>query len=83
VSQIVIAQFFVIAAVVLIFVHRRVTNRWLLAHMARYGRLPGKDWFRRVDPDPDIEALRRQRLLVLGPMLLCFVLALTLLLTAH
>jgi hypothetical protein len=82
VSQTLIAQFFVLAAVVLILVHRWAANRWLGAYTARYGRLPKGDWFRTVDPDPAIERLRRWRIAVLIPTIASFGIAMILLLTS-
>ena len=82
-SQLVIAQVFVFAALVMIFVHRWVTNRWLAAHIARHGRLPGRDWYRTTDSDPVVETWRRRRLAVLIPTALLFGLAITLLITAR
>lgn len=82
-SQIVIAQFAVVAALVMIFVHRWVTNRWLQAYVTRYGGLPGRDWFRTADRDPTVETWRRRRIAVLVPTALLFGLAITLLITAR
>ena len=61
VSQFGLAQVFVLAAIVLIVVHRWVSNRWLAEHHARYRRLPGTDWWREQDPDPTVERWRRLR----------------------
>lgn len=77
------AQAFVFAALVMIFVHRWVTNRWLHRYIARYGHLPGRDWFRTPDKDPTIEKWRRRRLLVLAPTIVLFAVAITLLVTAR
>jgi len=83
VSQVVIAQVFVAAALVLIVVHRWVSNRWLNAHIQRYGRLPTGDWWRTADRDPLVERWRRRRLLVFVPLVGAFATAMTLLLTAR
>jgi hypothetical protein len=83
VSQFAIAQAFVIAAVVLIVVHRWVSNRWLAEHTRRYRRLPGTDWWREVDRDPIVERWRRLRLLVLVPTVTAFAIAITLLISSR
>ena len=80
-SQFVVAQVFVIAAIVLIVVHRWVSNRWLAAYHRRYGRLPGRDWWREGDRDPTVERWRRLRVLVLLPTVAVFATAVILLLT--
>jgi hypothetical protein len=82
-TQIGSAQVFVVAAVVLIVVHRWVTNRWLAERGRRYGQLPGVDWWRTPDPDPTVERWRRLRILVLLPTVASFATALALLLTAR
>ena len=81
-SQIVIAQFFVVAALVMIFVHRWVTNRWIRAYVARYRRLPERDWYRTADRDPAIETWRRRRLAALIPTIALFAIAVALLVTS-
>jgi hypothetical protein len=82
-TQVGLAQIFVVAAVVLIVVHRWVTNRWLAEHGRRYQRLPGGDWWRAQDPDPTVERWRRLRILVLLPTVAAFATALSLLVTAR
>jgi hypothetical protein len=78
-----LAQAFVLAAIVLIVVHRWVTNRWLAEHTRRYGRLPGSDWWRAQDGDPSVERWRRLRILVLVPTVAAFATAVTLLIMAR
>ena len=80
-SQFLIAQIAVVAALVMIFVHRWVTNRWLEAYTARYRALPERDWYRTPDSDPTVETWRRRRIAVLVPTALLFGLAITLLIT--
>ena len=80
-TQFGLAQVFVLAAIVLIVVHRWVSNRWLAEHHGRYGKLPGADWWREPDPDPTVERWRRLRLLVLVPTVAAFATAVTLLIT--
>ena len=82
-TQVGLAQVFVVAAVVLIVVHRWVTNRWLAEHGRRYKRLPGGNWWREQDSDPTVERWRRLRILALVPTVAAFAIALTLLLTAR
>ena len=82
-SQIGLAQVFVIASIVLIVVHRWVTNRWLAEHIGRYGKLPGTDWWRHQDPDPAVERWRRLRILALVPTVGAFAIATTLLITSR
>ena len=82
VSQIVIAQVFVVAALVRIFVHRWVTNRWIRAYVARYRRLPKRDWYEKADRDPAIETWRRRRLAALIPTIALFAIAVALLVTS-
>ena len=82
-TQVGIAQVFVVAAVVLIVVHRWVTNRWLAEHARRYRKLPGSDWWRAQDSDPTVERWRRLRILALVPTVAAFATALALLLTAR
>ena len=82
-SQFGLAQVFVIAAIVLIVVHRWVSNRWLAEHHRRYRRLPGTDWWRKQDPDQTVERWRRLRILVLVPTVAAFATAVTLLITAR
>ena len=76
-----LAQVFVVAAVVLIVVHRWVTNRWLEAYTARYRRLPGADWWKARDADAAVERWRRLRLVVLVPTAVAFGAAVMLLIT--
>jgi hypothetical protein len=83
VSQFGLAQVFVVAAIVLIVVHRWVSNRWLAEHTRRYGRLPTTDWWKKRDPDPTVERWRRYRLLVLVPTVTAFAIALAMLLTSR
>jgi hypothetical protein len=78
-----LAQVFVVAAIVLIVVHRWVSNRWLAEHLRRYGRLPTTDWWRQQDPDPTVERWRRFRILALVPTVAAFAIAITLLITAR
>ena len=80
-NQVALAQVFVIVAIVLIVVHRWVTNRWLDAHTRRYHRLPGSDWWREQDADPTVERWRRLRLAVLIPTAGAFATAVTLLIS--
>ena len=82
-NQFGLAQGFVIAAIVLIVVHRWVSNRWLTEHQRRYGRLPGPDWWRAQDHDATVERWRRLRILVLVPTVAAFTTAVTLLITAR
>ena len=82
-SQFALAQAFVLAAVVLIVVHRWVANRWLEAHTRRYRRLPGTDWWRTPDPDPTVERWRRLRLAALVPTVAAFATAVTLLISSR
>ena len=82
-TQVGLAQVFVIASVVLIVVHRWVTNRWLAEYGRRYGRLPGGNWWREQDPDPNVERWRRLRILALVPTVAAFATSLALLLTAR
>jgi len=82
-SQFGLAQVFVASAIVLIVVHRWVTNRWLAEHARRYRRLPGTDWWREPDPDPTVERWRRLRILALVPTVAAFALAIALLITAR
>ena len=82
-SQVGLAQVFVVAAIVLIVVHRWVTNRWLAEHVGRHGALPGKDWWRKQDRDPIVERWRRRRILALVPTVAAFATALTLLITVR
>jgi len=82
-SQFAIAQVFVVAAIVLIVVHRLVSNRWLAEHLRRYRAMPGTDWWREQDRDPTIERWRRLRLLVLIPAVAAFATAVMLLFTSR
>ena len=82
-SQFALAQVFVAAAIVLIVVHRWVSNRWLAEHHRRYRRLPGTDWWRQRDADPNVERWRRLRLVVLVPTVAAFATAVTLLITSR
>ena len=82
-TQVGLAQVFVAAAVVLIVVHRWVTNRWLAEHARRYERLPGRDWWRAQDADPTVERWRRLRILALVPTVAAFSTAVALLVTAR
>jgi hypothetical protein len=82
-SQFALAQAFVLAAVVLIVVHRWVTNRWLEVHTQRYRRLPGTDWWRTPDADPRVERWRRLRIAVLVPTVAAFATAVTLLISSR
>jgi hypothetical protein len=81
VNQFALAQVFVIAAIVLIVVHRWVSNRWLAEHQRRHRGLPGSDWWRQQDPDPAVERWRRLRIVVLVPTVAVFVTAVMLLIT--
>jgi len=83
VTQFGLAQVFVVAAVVLIVVHRWVSNRWLAEFERRYRKLPGSDWWRERDPDPTVERWRRLRLVALVPTVGAFATAVTLLITAR
>jgi hypothetical protein len=78
-----LTQVLVLAAVVLIVVHRWVTNRWLEVHTQRHGRLPGRDWWRERDPDSAVERWRRLRLVVLIPTVGAFASAVTLLISGR
>ena len=82
-SQYGLAQVFVVAAIVLIVVHRWVSNRWLAEHDRRYHRLPGTDWWKVQDRDPTVERWRRLRLAVLIPTVAAFATAVTLLITSR
>ncbi len=82
-SQYGLAQVFVVAAIVLIVVHRWVSNRWLAEHHRRYRGLPGADWWKVRDQDPTVERWRRLRLLVLIPTVAAFATAVTLLITSR
>ena len=82
-SQVAIAQFFVVAAIVLIVVHRWAANRWLNEYTGRYRRLPTTDWWRTVDRDPSVERWRRRRLAALVPAVGTFAIAMALLLTSR
>ena len=82
-TQIGLAQVFVVAAIVLLVAHRWVTNRWLAEYGRRYRGVPGGDWWRARDPDPAVERWRRLRILVLVPTAVAFATALTLLITAR
>ena len=82
-SPFVLGQAFVLATVVLIVVHRWVSNRWLAEHTRRHRRLPGSDWWRTQDPDPTVERWRRLRILVLVPTAVAFATALMLLIGAR
>ena len=82
-TQFGLAQVFVAAAIVLIVVHRWVTNRWLAEHTRRYEQLPGTDWWRQQDRDPTVERWRRFRILALVPTVAAFAIAVTLLITAR
>lgn len=81
-SQGLIAQVFVLAAVILIFVHRWTATKWLAAYVARHGRSPDRNWMTTSDADPLVERWRRRRLLALLPAVATFVIAMYLLLTA-
>lgn len=81
-SQVLIAQAFVLAAVILIFVHRWTATKWLAAYVARYKRLPERNWITKVDPDSFVESWRRRRLLALVPTVATFAIATYLLITA-
>jgi hypothetical protein len=83
VSQFGLAQVFVLAAVVLIVVHRWVSNRWLAEHQRRYRKLPGADWWRHRDPDAAVERWRRLRILVLVPTAVAFGTAVMLLISSR
>ena len=82
-SQFGLAQVFVAGAVVLIVVHRWVSNRWLAEHQRRYHRLPGADWWRSGDSDPTVERWRRLRILVLVPTAVAFGTAVMLLISSR
>ena len=82
-TQFGLAQVFVVAAVVLIVVHRWVSNRWLTEHQGRHGKLPGSDWWRVPDRDATVERWRRLRILVLVPTVAAFATAVTLLITSR
>jgi hypothetical protein len=82
-TQFGLAQVFVIAAIVLIVVHRWVTNRWLGEHLRRYKRLPTTDWWKQQDRDPTVERWRRLRILALVPTVASFAIAVTLLIAAR
>ena len=57
-----------IAALVLLVAGRGATRRYLDSHVERYGKLPANSsWFFRADPDPEVEANRRQSLAVRLP----------------
>jgi hypothetical protein len=64
--------FAVVAALVLVFVHRVVARRYLDAYVAAYGRLPGWDWIAQRDEDAKIERWRLRRIAVLVPELVLF-----------
>lgn len=81
-SQGLIAQAFVLAAVILIFVHRWTATKWLAAYQERHGRSPQANWLTTSDPDPEVEQWRRRRILALIPAVATFAIAMYLLLTA-
>ena len=78
-NQTLIAQAFVLAAVILIFVHRWAATKWLAAYVARYKRTPERNWLTKSDPDPLVERWRRRRLLALIPTIATFSIAMYLL----
>lgn len=82
-SQFVVAQVFVAAAIVLLVVHRWVTNRWLAMYERRHRSLPGTDWWRTPDRDAEVEHWRRLRILALIPTAIAFATALALLFSAR